>query len=590
MRVEPIPCSQATGYSSPTALAFVRSPEQFAEHFPSTAELLSSGSLSGSSPLSTSEREALVRAIELSCAGIELSALQRQHLRELLSAEALAIVTGQQVGFLGGPAYTLFKALAAILWAQRFRAQRARPVVPVFWIEDNDSDGREAGLLHWWTPEGELRLLQADRPEALQTPYSVAVRSFPPAPDAPWRQALEYVCPQLPLDLAELLQQSISPERSWSQAFLALLQYRLGKHGILLLRASVAREQGLFVPILQRALEEEQQLHELLQRGIQRLQQQGYPAQILPTAPLLHFHTAEGLRYRVRRLPDGSYAIGQQHYSAEQLRALFRERPTAFSPTALLRPLCQDRMLRSAAVVVGPTELAYWGQLRELYEAFSVRMPAVLPRPSLTLVPPAIERLLQREQWSARDLLVPWHTLEAALIQDLPQLREGERRLEELRQAINRWQHDSAHLVRSLEPSLERSAAATAQRILRLLERWHRRLRAASRRRMETRLHRLKRIWSCLYPDGQPQERMLGWVQLELLCGAGSLDSALEKSLTLPWDSHALVYPGEPSAALPPPPSQGTAQVLANSTGPTPAPPHGTADSPPPSPATPPTR
>jgi hypothetical protein len=48
MRVEPIPCSQATGYSSPTALAFVRSPEQFAEHFPSTAELLSSGSLSGS--------------------------------------------------------------------------------------------------------------------------------------------------------------------------------------------------------------------------------------------------------------------------------------------------------------------------------------------------------------------------------------------------------------------------------------------------------------------------------------------------------------------------------------------------------------
>jgi hypothetical protein len=50
MRVEPIPCSQATGYSSPTALAFVRSPEQFAEHFPSTAELLSSGSLSGSIP------------------------------------------------------------------------------------------------------------------------------------------------------------------------------------------------------------------------------------------------------------------------------------------------------------------------------------------------------------------------------------------------------------------------------------------------------------------------------------------------------------------------------------------------------------
>jgi hypothetical protein len=274
MRVEPIPCSQATGYSSPTALAFVRSPEQFAEHFPSTAELLSSGSLSGSIPLSTSEREALARAIELSCAGIELSALQQQHLRELRSAEALAVVTGQQVGFLGGPAYTLFKALAAILWAQRFRSQQARPVVPVFWIEDNDSDGREAGLLHWWTPEGELRLLQADRPEALQTPYSVAVRSFPPTPDAPWRQALEYVCPQLPLDLAELLQQSISPERSWSQAFLALLQYRLGKHGILLLRASVAREQGLFVPILQRALEEEQQLHELLQRGIQRLQQQ----------------------------------------------------------------------------------------------------------------------------------------------------------------------------------------------------------------------------------------------------------------------------------------------------------------------------
>src|SRR5258708_36185045 len=51
----------------------------------------------------------------------------------------VAVVTGQQVGFLSGPAYTIFKALTAVKLAARLNEQGI-PAVPVFWLATEDHD------------------------------------------------------------------------------------------------------------------------------------------------------------------------------------------------------------------------------------------------------------------------------------------------------------------------------------------------------------------------------------------------------------------------------------------------------------------
>ena len=70
--------------------------------------------------------------------------------------------------------------------------------------------------------------------------------------------------------------------------------------------------------------------------------------------------------------------------------------PERFSPNVLLRPIVQDALFPTVAYVAGPNELAYLGQLREVYEHFGLPMPLMYPRATATLVDSAAVRFINR--------------------------------------------------------------------------------------------------------------------------------------------------------------------------------------------------
>jgi bacillithiol synthase len=63
------------------------------------------------------------------------------------------ITTGQQVGWLTGPLYTIYKAVSAIQLARQVEADLGPPyrVVPIFWMASEDHDAEEVRWMatHW---------------------------------------------------------------------------------------------------------------------------------------------------------------------------------------------------------------------------------------------------------------------------------------------------------------------------------------------------------------------------------------------------------------------------------------------------------
>src|SRR5206468_10704940 len=88
--------------------------------------------------------------------------------------------------------------------------------------------------------------------------------------------------------------------------------------------------------------------------------------------------TPEGEGFRLE-------GIGGSYRRAELIR-LLEEHPERFSTDVLLRPVVQDAVLPGDLYLGGPAEMAYFAQLRPVYEWFGLPPPRIALRLSATLI------------------------------------------------------------------------------------------------------------------------------------------------------------------------------------------------------------
>jgi uncharacterized protein YllA (UPF0747 family) len=59
---------------------------------------------------------------------------------QLRQGKVAVVVTGQQLGLLGGPLLTLYKIVSTIKLAREFSKEAGVPVLPIFWMQAEDQD------------------------------------------------------------------------------------------------------------------------------------------------------------------------------------------------------------------------------------------------------------------------------------------------------------------------------------------------------------------------------------------------------------------------------------------------------------------
>ena len=86
---------------------------------------------------------------------------------------------------------------------------------------------------------------------------------------------------------------------------------------------------------------------------------------------------------------------GELIFTKEQLLQIAKETPEQLSNNVVTRPLMQELLFPVLAFISGPGEIAYWAELKRVFDVFSIKMPPIVPRLNITFVERGIETDLQ---------------------------------------------------------------------------------------------------------------------------------------------------------------------------------------------------
>jgi len=305
---------------------------------------------------------------------------------------AVAVVSGQQVGLFGGPAYAVYKAIGAVRIAKEL-AEQGVDAVPVFWMATEDHDLDEVRQATFFR---DGKLIEFSLPQHTGSGAPVGRIPLGDEDDELQRAASLILGEGDGGGFAAILKECYRPEETYGSAFGKLFARILKDFGLILLDPLDLRLHRIAQPLLSQAVEERDQVDASLLERDKQLEAAGYAPQVKVTSrSTVLFHISQSGRQAISDV-NGEFQSGEQRWSKQALLDAVAAEPENFSPNALFRPVVQDFLLPTVAYIGGPAEISYFAQSEVLYRQLLGRMPVMLPRSGFTLLDAKAQRLLKQ--------------------------------------------------------------------------------------------------------------------------------------------------------------------------------------------------
>ena len=458
-------------------------------------------------------------------------AAARKAAAHLAHPQTVTIVTGQQAGLFGGPLFTLLKALTALKLAREVSRDHGVQVVPIFWIDAEDHDWAEVSgctvLGHELEPRtirladlegaGDLPIARLTLDDGIEAAHAALADALP---------ATEFTG-----SLLDAVRAAYRPGIGMAEAFGRLLEQVLGAHGLVVYDSSDPASKPLAQDVFAREIANAGTTAQLAARAGQALEGRGYHSQVTPGDGSLSLFYLNGGRESVK-FQGTTALVGDRLVPLLSLIEEARTSPAHFSPNVLLRPIVQDTIFPTICYIAGPNELAYLGQLREVYDHFGVPMPLMYQRATATIVDSATTRFLAKYHVALESLQRQDESVLNQLLEDqLPP--SVEQALTEAADVMRRQMAAVAAVVPQIDPTLSGAVRSTESRIEHDLRTLHGKVIQAAKRRDETLRRQFQRAQLQAFPLGHPQEREVGLIWFLNRYGPAVVDRLLD---TLPLE------------------------------------------------------
>ena len=462
------------------------------------------------------------------------------HIEALEREQACAVVTGQQAGLFSGPLYTIYKALTAIKLAERLSRNGPGKCVPVFWLASDDHDLAEIDHIVLLDKDNRLEEVRCGMPSVEPKIPASALVLPPEIADCLQRLGDLTQESEFKADIIAALSEAYRPDRGWVEAFARWMTRLFQSHGLIFIDASHPRLKELGGEVFCREITEESAATPPVLATSRRLRDAGYEGQVHLHEGILNVFYAERQRRSVQW--DGqAFEIKEprETRSKEDLLALAKEKPFLFSPNVLLRPIYQDILLPTVAYVGGPGEVAYFAQMKGVYEKFGLPMPVIYPRKSLTVVERKIDRVLAKYHLDIPDL---WGGADG-IIRNLGENGVPEPLGRALSLAASHVEQDFEPIIRDVaafEPTLKESAQLSRGKMVQQLRFLEKKIVQAAKKRSDIAVGQIRKAGDHLYPNGHLQERVFNIVPYLLKYGPAFMDK-LDEAIDLDAHDHQIL-------------------------------------------------
>jgi len=444
--------------------------------------------------------------------GFSPSQKTKDNIDSLKDKNTLAVVTGQQLGILGGPLYTFYKIITAIKLSEHLKERYdAYNFVPVFWLEGDDHDFEEVRSIGILNESNSLtNIFYEDEIPDEETRNSVgyliikeSINTFFENLEKNLRDT------EFKNNLLNELKTIYAPGKSFKKAFKELLFRFFDKHGLIIFDPQDVIIKNLLKPVFKNEIKNFRKHTEKLVKVSATLEEL-YHAQVKVRPVNLFYSTGDG-RFLIEPV-ENEFRLRRKRkkFTQDEIINEIDMHPENFSPNVLLRPICQDYILPTAFYIGGPSEVSYFAQITPLYDFYNLNTPVIYPRASATIFENNLEKIIEKYNLSVEDIFTNADDLKTKVINSLTKnsvddiFAEANNQVELILDKLK-------EKLFEFDKTIADSTGKYRQKILNYLDELKAKALDAQKKKHETTLRQIDKLTNAIYPNNNLQERELNF-------------------------------------------------------------------------------
>lgn len=429
----------------------------------------------------------------------------------LNDTHTFAVVTGQQLGLLSGPYYTVLKAINTIQLSEKLNNKFTEyNFVPVFWLESDDHDFREINNINIITKENELKNIKyfekgVESEKYLKPAGNIILDEFISEFTNTIRESFNTT--DFSESLFSIIEEAYKPGTEVKTAFARFLNSVMKDSGLVFIDPSDHKIKNYLKPIFETELRTSPLVCEKVINTSVDLEEK-YSVQVKPKAINL-FYIHEGNRYLLEPRDGDIFALrhSRQKFSKEELFGILESNPERFSWNVVTRPVCQDYLLPTVAYIAGPSEISYFAQFKEVYNFFNITMPVIFPRTSVTVIENRLKSFLEKYGLEF-DELFNEKELNKKLLRNLSEV-SADQIFSDLKQELTGVFYTYEKELSRIDANQTESFAKRNKQFLESLDVAREKYLTAQTKQNEIITNQLRKVLINVYPENVLQERIL---------------------------------------------------------------------------------